>query len=306
MTIKVLIADDHQLMREGLRRILDGAPGIVIAGYAVDGNDVLGIVGRVAADVLLLDLSMPGPNGIGLIARLHAQAPRMAILVLTMYDERHYAVRAMRAGALGFLTKESASAGDLVAAIRSVAVGRPVVSAAVAAQLAKRGVPRAHAQLSAREREVFDMLVRGDKLTCIGRALGLSIKTVSTYRTRILQKLNLASLVDMVQYAIEEELVGMASPAVQAHARVQPPIMVPGTHERRRCSLTESKVNVALILRDMLGSEDARIYLSNASVPAHVAARVISHPERCREHAARQSGAAPEAPQTCQPGRSHA
>ncbi len=208
--IKIVIADDHTLMREGLKRIFEGNEEIMVAGEAVDGFSVINQVRKGGFDLLLLDLSMPGRSGIDLIRQIRTEAPKLPILVLTMYEEEQYAVRCMRAGAQGYLTKESA--GDqLVNAIKKVASGRPYISMEVAEQLAL-GImtpekEMAHTQLSDREFEVFNLLASGKSITDIGTQLHLSVKTVSTHKSRILAKMGMHSLADIVQYAVTHNLL---------------------------------------------------------------------------------------------------
>jgi DNA-binding NarL/FixJ family response regulator len=208
--IKIVIADDHTIMREGLKRILDGAEDIEVVGEATDGFEALAQVRRGGFDLLLLDLSMPGRSGVDLIHQIKDEAPKLAVLILTMHEEEQYAVRAIRAGAQGYVTKESAGT-QLVSAIRKVASGRPYISMEVAEQLALNiMVPHEkllHEQLSDREFEVFSMLVGGKTITEIADALHLSVKTVSTHKTRIMQKMGMNSLSDMVQYAVAHRLL---------------------------------------------------------------------------------------------------
>jgi DNA-binding NarL/FixJ family response regulator len=203
--IRIVIADDHTIMREGLKRILDGAPDIDIVGEAINGFEVLSHVRQGGFDLLLLDLSMPGRSGVDLIRQIRSEAPKLAILILTMHEEEQYAVRAIRAGAQGYLTKESAGT-QLVGAIRKVASGRPYISTEVAEQLALNimtpNEQLLHKQLSDREFEVFSLLVGGKSITEIANSLHLSVKTVSTHKTRIMQKMGMTSLSEMVQYAV--------------------------------------------------------------------------------------------------------
>ena len=208
--IRIVIADDHTLMREGLKRIFEGNDEITVVGEAIDGFSVINLVRKGGFDLLLLDLSMPGRSGIDLIRQIRTEAPKLPILVLTMYEEEQYAVRSIRAGAQGYLTKESA--GDqLVNAIRKVASGRPYISMEVAEQLAlgimtpEKEMP--HKQLSDREYEVFNMLAKGKSITEIGTELHLSVKTVSTHKSRILAKMGMHSLAEIVQYAMTHNLL---------------------------------------------------------------------------------------------------
>ncbi len=212
--IRILIADDHTLVRDGLKQILSATPGLVVAAEATDGDQTLARVRAEDFDLVLLDLSMPGLSGIDLVRRLKLERPKLKILVLSMHGEQQYAVRAYKAGASGYLTKDSASA-QLVAAIRKIAAGGVYISAAGAEQLAigaigaigEDGAP-AHRALSDREFEVFRMLVAGTSITEIAEALHLSVKTVSTHKTRVLQKLNMTSTAELVRYALENKLLG--------------------------------------------------------------------------------------------------
>lgn len=208
--IRILIADDHTIMREGLKRILDGIEDIQVIGEAVDGFDTLDKVRNNEFDVLLMDLSMPGRSGVDLIRQIKDEFPKLPILILTMHEEEQYAVRAIRAGARGYLTKESAGT-QLVTALRKVASGRPYISIEVAEQLAMNAMPSSdempHTSLSDREFEVFCHLVKGKSITEIGELLHLSVKTVSTHKMRIMQKMNMSNLSDMVQYAITHNLL---------------------------------------------------------------------------------------------------
>jgi DNA-binding NarL/FixJ family response regulator len=207
--INVLIADDHTIMRDGLRRILEGQEDFRVVGEATDGHRVLEWVQKGGFDVLLLDLSMPGKSGVELIKQVKALAPRLPVMILTMHEEEQYAVRTIRAGASGYLTKESA-ATLLVEAIRRVASGRLFISPAVAEQLALNIAPPRedlpHKQLSDREFEVFRMLAAGVSVSDIAEKLHLSVKTVSTHKTRISQKLGANSLADLIKYAMTHDL----------------------------------------------------------------------------------------------------
>ncbi len=208
--IRILIADDHTIMREGLKRILDGAEDITVVGEATDGFETLAQVRKGGFDLLMLDLSMPGRSGVELIRQIKDEVPKLPILVLTMHEEEQYAVRAIRAGARGYLTKESAGT-QLITAIRRVAAGRPYISNEVAEQLAIDVMPSSedlpHKELSNREFEVFTFLVGGKSITEIADMLHLSAKTVSTHKTRILQKMAMNSLAEMVQYAVAHHLI---------------------------------------------------------------------------------------------------
>ncbi len=214
---RVLVADDHAIVREGLKRILADQEGIELAGEATNGHEVVDWVRRGGFDILLLDLSMPGKSGIELIRQVKDESPRLKVLVLTMHEEDQYAVRSIRAGASGYLTKESAP-GQLVSAIRRLAEGRLYISPNVAEHLALEAQPggggdEPHRHLSDREFEVFRLLVDGRSVSEIAAQLHLSVKTVSTHKTRILQKMNAASVADLVRYAIHHRLEGGAPPS---------------------------------------------------------------------------------------------
>ena len=213
--IRVVVADDHTIMREGLKRILHGAEDIEVIGEAVDGFETLALVRRGGFDLLLMDLSMPGRSGVDLIPQIKDEAPKLPLLVLTMHEEEQYAVRAIRAGALGYLTKESAGT-QLISAIRKVAIGRPYISMEVAEQLAIDAMPARqdmpHKSLSDREFEVFNLLVSGKSITEIAEMLHLSVKTVSTHKKRILQKMSSHSLAELVQYTVAHGLLAPYRP----------------------------------------------------------------------------------------------
>jgi DNA-binding NarL/FixJ family response regulator len=208
--IRILIADDHTIMREGLKRILEDIDDIEVVAEAVDGFDTLEKARLGNFDVLLMDLSMPGRSGVDLIRQIRDEMPKIPILILTMHEEEQYAVRAIRAGARGYLTKESAGT-QLVTALRKVASGRPYISIEVAEQLAMSAMPAdhelPHTLLSDREFEVFGHLVKGRSLTEIAEQLHLSVKTVSTHKTRIMQKMERNTMSDLVQYAVAHNML---------------------------------------------------------------------------------------------------
>lgn len=209
--IRVLLADDHTLVREGLRQLLGATADIRVEGEAANGDEALALVKAHDYDLAVLDMSMPGLSGIDLVKRLKLEKPRLRILVLSMHGEQQYAVRAYKAGASGYLTKDSASA-QLVDAIRKIASGGLYISAAGAEQLAMGAMGSddgdlPHRALSDREYEVFRLLVGGTSITDIGDALHLSVKTVSTHKTRILQKMNMTSTAELVRYALEHKLL---------------------------------------------------------------------------------------------------
>jgi DNA-binding NarL/FixJ family response regulator len=208
--IRVLLADDHTIVRAGLREILADTGDIAVAAEATNGNEVLAHVRRQDFDVLVTDMSMPGRSGIELIRQVRAEKPRLRILVLSMHSEDQYAVRALRAGASGYLTKDAA-AEQLVAAIRKVAGGGAYISPQTAERLAFALAPASdappHTLLSDREYQVFEMIANGATVTEIAARLALSVKTVSTHKTRIMQKMRIANQAELIRYAIRHKLV---------------------------------------------------------------------------------------------------
>ena len=213
--IRLLVADDHQLIREGLKQILAAAAGIEVAAEASNGDEALALVKAQDFDLVLLDMSMPGLSGIQLIKRLKLERPKLLILVLSMHGETQYAARALKAGASGYLTKDSASE-QLVGAIRKVAAGGVYLTDATAASLVRS--PSAldlpsHEKLSDREFEIFRLLAAGRGPTEIAGQLRLSVKTVSTHKMRILEKLNLGNAAELVRYALEHGLLDRAPDA---------------------------------------------------------------------------------------------
>lgn len=206
---KVLIADDHALVRDGLRHILQGADGFAVVGEAHDGATTVALVRSTDAHVLVLDLSMPGRNGVELIRQIKDEKPALRILVLTMHAEQQYAVRAFKAGASGYLTKESASA-ELVSAVTKVAAGGVYVSLTMAERFAQ-GLNEPvdmlpHQRLSDREFDVFRRITTGQTISEIARELCVSTKTVSTYKTRILEKMQMSHEAALIRYAIHHRL----------------------------------------------------------------------------------------------------
>ena len=203
--IRVLIADDHKIVRDGLKRILAAHGEVDVTGEAADGDQALALVRAHEYDLAMVDMSMPGLSGIDLIKRLKLEKPKLRILVLSMHGERQYAARALKAGASGYLNKDSA-AELLVGAIRKIAAGGVHIGDAAAASLVSAD-KAPHEALSDREFEVLRLLVEGLGPTDIGDKLHLSVKTVSTHKTRILEKLNLSSTAALVRYALDHKLI---------------------------------------------------------------------------------------------------
>ena len=210
MTTRVFVADDHAIVREGLKRILAADPAFAVAGEAKDGHEALAAVRAGGFEILLLDLSMPGRSGIELVRQVKAERPEVRVLVLSMHDEQQYAVRAIRAGASGYLTKDAAPT-QLVAALGRIAAGglfiTPAVAEALAIGLQAPAEELPHKRLSDREYQILLMLAAGESVTAIAERLHLSVKTVSTHKTHIHEKMNLGSLAELVRYAIAHRLL---------------------------------------------------------------------------------------------------
>jgi len=208
--IKVLIADDHAVVRSGLKQILAGTSDMIVGGEAVSGHDVLNKVRSDHWDVVVLDITMPGRNGLDILKELKLERPGLPVLVLSMHSEDQYAVRALKAGASGYMTKESAP-DELVRAIKKVSAGGKYVSSYLAEQLAfdldKDSEKPLDKTLSNREYEVMCMIASGKTLTEISKELLLSVKTISTYRGRILEKMRLRTNAQLTYYVVRNGLV---------------------------------------------------------------------------------------------------
>lgn len=212
--IRILIADDHAILRAGLKHLLSDASDIVVAGEAGSGNDALALARELPCDLIVLDMSMPGRSGIELIRQIKAERPKLPILILSMHKEDIFAVRALRAGAAGYLCKDNAES-QLEAAIRKVAGGGLYINQAVAEKLAQEMVGGntavlPHTQLSDREYQVFRDIASGLGVTEIGQRLNLSVKTVSTHKARIMQKMGFVNTAELIQYALKHELIAQS------------------------------------------------------------------------------------------------
>jgi len=203
--IRILIAEDHSIVRDGLKRILATTVDLKVIGEAADGEAALALVKANDYDVVMLDMSMPGLSGIELIKQLKAEKPKLRILVLSMHGEQQYAARALKAGAAGYLNKDSAPE-LLLGTLRKIAGGGMHIGEAAAATLLQTGDKPPHETLSDREFQVMRLLVEGLGPTEIAGQLHLSVKTVSTHKTRILEKLNLGGTAELVRYALEHKL----------------------------------------------------------------------------------------------------
>lgn len=208
--IRALIADDHAVVRQGLKQILGDTPEMVVAGEATTGQEVLDKVRAETWDVVVLDISMPDRSGLDILKQLRSERPKLPVLVLSMHSEDQYAMRVLKAGASGYLTKDSAP-DELVKAIRKVVSGGRYVSSFLAEKLAfEIGTDSSrlpHETLSDREFQVLRLIAGGKSVTEIAAELYLSVKTVSTYRARMLEKMNLATTAELIHYAMQNHLI---------------------------------------------------------------------------------------------------
>ncbi len=208
--IRIGIVDDHSIVRSGLRQYFEDQSDLQVVGEAASGGEAIDLVRKTELDVLLMDLSMPGQTGIDALAMIRAKAPDVAILILSGYPEEHYALNLIRQGASGYLSKQC-DPSEIVAAIRTVAQGRRHITPAVAELLAQQltrpdeGLP--HEQLSEREFQVFVRLAKGETVGDIAEGLSISVKTVSTYRTRIMEKMGLTSNSSLTYYALKNKVI---------------------------------------------------------------------------------------------------
>ncbi len=208
--IRVLITDDHAIVRRGLRQILAETGDIAVTGEAETGSQAINVARQDAFDVMLLDISLPDRSGIDALKQIKKEHPRLAVLMLSMHAEHEFAVRALKAGAAGYLTKQSAPA-QLVTAIRHVAAGKKYVTPALAEALANSlgadSEKPLHETLSDREFQTLRLIASGKSLSGIAAELCLSPKTISVYRSRLLEKLGLGNNSDLTRYAIKNQLV---------------------------------------------------------------------------------------------------
>ena len=208
--IRILIADDHEVVRRGLKQILAETPDMIVTDEAVQGEEVLDKVNCKAFDVVLLDISMPGKSGLDVLKQLRSIRPQLPVLVLSIYPEEQYAIRVLKAGASGYLTKESAPE-ELISAIRKVSSGRKYITPSLAEKLAHQldltSERPLHEILSDREYQVMVMIASGKTAKEMAESLSLSVKTVSTYRSRIIEKMGMKNNAELVRYAIQNNLL---------------------------------------------------------------------------------------------------
>lgn len=208
-TIKVILVDDHAIARNGVRLMLSSAIDIGVTGEASNAQEALQLIRNQDFDVAVVDITMPGKNGLDLLKSLRTEKPKLAVLILSTYSEEIYAVRALKLGAAGYLTKDTSSA-DLVAAVRKAAAGGKYVGPALMEKLASMiggSSVSTHEALSNRELEVMKLIAAGESLVKIAETLHLSPNTVTTYRTRILEKMGMTSNAELTRYALENGLI---------------------------------------------------------------------------------------------------
>jgi two-component system, NarL family, invasion response regulator UvrY len=209
--IKILIADDHPIVRAGFKQVISDMPDMLVADEAGNGQEVLNYIRKKDYDLVLLDISMPGRSGLEILKDLKSEKPKLPVLILSIYPEEQYAIRALRAGASGYMTKASAP-NELIAAIRKISEGGKYISASLAEKLAYYldgdASKPPHETLSDREYQVMLMIASGKTVTEIADELCLSVKTISTYRTHILDKMKMKNNAEMTLYAVQNKLVG--------------------------------------------------------------------------------------------------
>ena len=207
--MRILIADDHAVVREGLKRVLSGMPEAVEVGEAGSAHEALSLARRTRWDVALLDIAMPGGNGLDLLKQLKREQPALPVLILSMYPEEQYALRVLKAGALGYLTKESAT-DQLVAAVQAARRGQryasPEIVGHLVAALAVEKDETPQKNLSDREFEILRLIAQGSGVSRIAQRLSLSVSTVGTYRARLLRKLGLHQTAELIAYAVRHGL----------------------------------------------------------------------------------------------------
>jgi len=208
--IKILIADDHAVVREGLKQIIAETPDMLVADEADNGQDVLNKVSERNYDVVLLDITMPGRSGLDVLKQLKTKKPKLPVLMLSVHPEEQYAVRTLKAGAAGYLTKGSAT-DELISAIRKISQGKKYISSSLAEKLAfdldvDHEKPR-HEILSDREYQVMSLIASGKTVKDIADELSLSVQTISTYRSRILEKMKMKNNAEIIYYAVKQGLV---------------------------------------------------------------------------------------------------
>ena len=212
--IRVLLADDHNIMRKGLRLLLERQPNIIVVGEASDGRECVELAESAQPDVVVMDLAMPNLNGIEAARQIVAQNPNIAVAVLSMHSDESYVIRALKAGARAYLLKDSAES-DLIGAIKALSDGKSFFSPAISRllvedymrQLERKGIEDSYELLTTREREILQLLAEGKSNKEVANMLNLSLYTVETHRTHILQKLNLHTVPELILYAVRKGII---------------------------------------------------------------------------------------------------
>ncbi|HAJ26043.1 MAG TPA: DNA-binding response regulator [Syntrophus sp. (in: bacteria)] len=208
--IKILIADDHPIVRAGFKQVISDTQDMTVADEAENGQEVLNLIRKKDYDIVLLDISMPGRNGLEVLKDLKVEKPKLPVMILSIYPEEQYAIRALRAGASGYMTKASAP-NELIAAIRKISQGGKYISSSLAEKLTdylgEDGSKPIHERLSDREYQVMLMIASGKTVTDIADQLCLSVKTISTYRSHIIDKMRLKNNAEITLYAVQNKLV---------------------------------------------------------------------------------------------------
>ena len=227
--VRIFLADDHTVMRAGIRLVLERQPDLHVVGEASDGRETVNAIERLHPDVVVMDISMPNLNGIEATRQILANGVAVSIVVLSMHADEEYVLRALKAGARGYLLKESAEA-DLIAAVRAVISGKSFFSPAVSRllvedyvrQLQDRDIEDSYELLTTRERETLQLVAEGKSNKDIANLLNLSVYTVETHRSNIMRKLNLHSVAEVVLYAVKKHIVQVASPPPDLAAPQKP------------------------------------------------------------------------------------
>jgi two-component system response regulator NreC len=212
--VRIVLADDHTVMRNGLRLLLERQPNLQVVGEAADGRQAVALIENASPDVVIMDIAMPNLNGIEATRQIVSQNPRTAVAILSMHSDESYVIRALKAGARAYLLKDSAEA-DLLAAVRALTEGKSFFSPAISKilvedymrQLHSRGAEDTYELLTNREREILQLLAEGRTNKEVANMLNLSLYTVETHRTHILQKLNLHSVPELILYAVRKGII---------------------------------------------------------------------------------------------------
>jgi two-component system invasion response regulator UvrY len=208
--INILIVDDHELVREGLKKVLKRQSDMNVVGEATNAHELFDQIERLPVDIVILDITLPGKSGLEVLKDLFSRHPKVRVLMLSMHPEERFAVRALKAGAAGYMTKDTATS-ELVGAIRKIMSGRKYTSAALAEQVVEifsdQGGKPSHELLSDREFEVLCLLASGKTVSQIAEQLSLSVNTIATYRSRVLEKMKLKTNAELMRYALEHRLV---------------------------------------------------------------------------------------------------